>query len=220
MQAWGGPSTVACRWTTRRDGDLAVSGDPEVLAARRAAVAPGPWTWLRQVHGARVVTVAAPGEHAGAEADAVVTGIAGAPIAVHTADCVPVLLTSEAGVAVVHAGWRGLAAGVIEAAAAALEALGAPVASATCGPHIRARCYEFGAAALDAVAEACGAVVRGTTAWGTPALDLTAGVQGACDRLGVELRDTGHCTACSPVHFSHRARGESGRQALVAWLEP
>ncbi|MFN8017882.1 MAG: laccase domain-containing protein [Acidimicrobiales bacterium] len=211
---------VSVRWTTKADGDLAVGGDPAVLARRRAAVAPGPWTWLRQVHGAGVVRVAAPGEHAGAEADAAVTATPGAPIAVHTADCVPVLLLGDGAVGVVHAGWRGLAAGVIEAACAAMAALGAPATSVTCGPHIRARCYEFGAADLDAVAAACGDVVRSTTAWGTPALDLTAGVQATCDRLELPLHDTGHCTACSPVHHSHRARGEAGRQALVAWIEP
>lgn len=214
------PVTASIRWTTTRDGDLAISGDPAVLAARRAAVADGSWTWLRQVHGADVVTVTAPGEHAGATADAAVTAVAGAPIAVHTADCVPVLLVGETAIGVVHAGWRGLAAGVIEAAAEAMAALGSPPQQATCGPHIRARCYEFGAADLDHVAAACGDVVRGTTAWGTPALDLTAGVAATCDRLGLPLLDTGHCTACSPVHFSHRARQESGRQALVAWIEP
>ena len=214
------PVSASHRWTTVRDGDLAISTDPSVLADRRAAVAPGPWTWLRQVHGAEVVTVTEPGEHAGVEADAVVTAVAGAPIAVHTADCVPVLLVGPSAVGVVHAGWRGLAAGVIEATAAAMADLGSAPTGATCGPHIRARCYEFGPADLDQVAAACGDVVRGTTAWGTPALDLTAGVRSACADLGLDLADTGHCTACSPVHFSHRARAESGRQALVAWIEP
>ena len=220
MEVSVGGTTCAAAWTSKASGDLAVGSDPIVLAERRRAVAPGPWTWLRQVHGAGVVTVTAPGEHAGVDADAAVTDRPGAVLAVHTADCVPVLLVGEGAIGVVHAGWRGLAAGVLDAACEAMAALGAPAVSATCGPHIRARCYEFGAADLDEVVAACGDIVRGTTAWGTPALDLTAGVQASCDRLGLELHDTGRCTACSPVHFSHRARAEAGRQALVAWIEP
>ncbi len=66
---------------------------------------------------------------------------------------------------------------------------------------------------------ACGPEVRATTAWGTPALDVPAGVAAACRRLGIVLDDLGTCTACSPVHWSFRARADAGRQALVAWLE-
>lgn len=215
---------VAVRFTTTADGDLAIGADPGELAARRQRLAPHPWTWLRQVHGGEVVVVTEPGEHAGAEADAAVTTVPGAALAVQTADCVPVLLTADGPgsptVAVVHAGWRGLAAGIIERAAEAMATVGDAPTAAACGPHIRARCYEFGADDLDRVAAACGEEVRGTTAWGTPALDLTAGVRAACERLGLPLVDPGTCTACSPVHFSHRARGEAGRQALVAWIAP
>jgi YfiH family protein len=217
------PASV--RFTTTVDGDLAIGADPDALAARRQRIAPHPWTWLRQVHGAEVVVVTRPGEHAGAEADAAVTTVSGAVLAVQTADCVPLWLLGGGGeapmtIGVVHAGWRGLAAGVIERTAAAMAAIGSPPSTVRCGPHIRARCYEFGAADLDEVVAACGEEVRGTTAWGTPALDLTTGVRAACERLGVRLMDEGTCTACSPVHFSHRARGDAGRQAVVAWIEP
>ena len=220
-----GRAGTVVRFTTTVDGDLAIDLDPDVLEARRRRIAPHPWTWLRQVHGADVVVVTEPGEHAGAEADAAVTTVPGAVLAVQTADCVPLWMVGDADgerptVGVVHAGWRGLAAGVIERTADAMAAIGAAPATVRCGPHIRARCYEFGADDLDHVAAACGAEVRGTTAWGTPALDLTAGVRAACDRLGLPLDDDGTCTACSPVHHSHRARGEAGRQAVVAWIEP
>lgn len=215
---------LSVRWTTVADGDLAVATEPAVLAARRHAIAPHPWTWLHQVHGAEVVVVTDAGDGAGREADAAVTVVPGAVVAVQTADCVPVLLVGEGpagiGVGVAHAGWRGLAAGVIARTAEALAGLGTPAVAAACGPHIRARCYEFGPADLDDVAAACGDVVRGTTAWGTPGLDLTAGVSAACADLGLVLDDPGTCTACSPAHFSHRARGDRGRQALVAWIEP
>jgi copper oxidase (laccase) domain-containing protein len=102
-----------------------------------------------------------------------------------------------------------------------MRALGAGPIGAEVGPHIRARCYEFGAQDLDRVAAAVGPEVRGRTAWGTPALDLTAGIRRALAAAGIErVRDAGVCTGCSPSHFSHRARGETARQAAVAWLEP
>lgn len=204
-----------------RDGDLAVDGDRSLLAERRRKVVDLPWTWLRQMHGADVVTVSRPGEHAGAPADAAVTAQRGAVLAVHTADCVPVLLASPHAVGAIHAGWRGLAAGVVEATVKALCEFGAaPTAVvAHVGPCIRARCYEFSAADLDAVAAGLGDHIRATTAWGTPALDLVGGVQAALAAAGVsEVRDAATCTACSPVHFSHRARGDCGRQAGLVWL--
>jgi YfiH family protein len=170
------------------------------------------------VHGADVVTVTQPGEGAGREADAAVTTTPGAVLAVQTADCAPVLLLADGGIGVAHAGWRGLEAGVIEAAASALTALGTPPHSAVLGPCIRARCYEFGEAELALVEARYGPGVRSTTAWGTPALDLAAGVAEACRRLGLAFDDAGTCTACSPRHFSHRARSDPERQALVAWL--
>jgi YfiH family protein len=191
-----------------------------VLDERRAAIAPGPWTWLRQVHGATVVQVDAPGEHAGAEADAAVTVSPGVVLAVHTADCAPILIEADGGFGVVHAGWRGLAAGVVEATAMALLELGATPVRAVLGPCIRPRCYEFGDAELDLVADRYGPTVRSVTASGAPALDLAAGVAVACRRLELPLTDVGTCTACSPIHHSYRARREGGRQALVAWRSP
>lgn len=199
-------------------GDFAVTGAPEDLGARRGAIHPAPWTWLRQQHGAGVVVVTRPGEHAGVGADAAVTTVADAPIAVHTADCAPVLLTADGAVGVVHAGWRGLVAGVIEATARTMADLGHPPRAARLGPCIRARCYEFGADDLAEVASRYGPSVVGTTAWATPALDLAAAVRAACEWIEVPLHDVGTCTACSSTHWSHRAREERGRQALVAWL--
>ncbi len=154
----------------------------------------------------------APGEHAGVEADAAFTTRSGCTLAVRTADCVPVVLIGDGAVGVVHAGWRGLAAGVIEATAAAMGG----VAEAHVGPHIRRGCYEFGTSDLDTVAAALGDRVRATTTWGTPALDLTAGVRAALD--GTAVHDPGACTACSDVYFSWRARKEHERFATIAWL--
>lgn len=215
-------------FTGRAEGDLGHGGrrvdpgalDPAVVA-RRAAVCPLPWTWLRQVHGAGVVVVRAPGEHAGAVADAAVTRTPGCAIAVLTADCAPVALVGEGGVVgVAHAGWRGLVAGVIWRTVEAMAALGAGRISATVGPCIHPECYEFGPSDLDAVAARLGDAVRATTADGRPALDLPAAVRAALAAAGVQaVSFTGGCTACRPDRwFSHRARRETARQAVVAWL--
>jgi len=173
------------------------------------------------VHGSTVLVVTAPGEHAGIEADGVVTAAAGCVLAVRTADCAPVVLDGGGVVGLAHAGWRGLVAGVVDKTAAAMRELGADKLTATIGPCIRAGCYEFGAADLDVAAHALGDDVRSTTMWGTPALDLVAGVRVALGRLGVDrVDDVGACTACDPTRwFSHRARAERQRMATFAWLE-
>jgi polyphenol oxidase len=165
------------------------------------------------VHGSTVVEVTEPGEHAGAEADAAFTARPGCTLAVRTADCVPVVLVGDDAIGVVHAGWRGLAGGVIQATARAMGS----VTEAHVGPHIRPGCYEFGSADLDAVAVSLGDRVRATTTWGAPALDLAEGVRRALP--GVRLHDGGACTACSEVFFSWRARAEHERFATLAWLE-
>ncbi len=206
-------------FTDRTDGDLSVAVPEADLRARRATIHHAPWTWLRQEHGSNVVVVDEPGAHAGAVADAAVTAVVDAPIAVHTADCAPILIEADGALGVVHAGWRGLLSGVIEATAEALVGLGHPPRAARLGPCIRTRCYEFGRTDLDAVADRYGPSVLGTTAWDTPALDIAAGVRAAFGGLDIPVADAGACTACSPAHWSHRARGDRSRQALVAWIE-
>ena len=210
--------SVRLSFSGRDDGDLRIDGDPDALARRRQALAPGPWTWLRQVHGGRVVVVGEAGEHAGVEADAAVTAAPGAVLAIHTADCAPVLLEAPAAgvIGAAHAGWRGLLGGVLEGTVAAMGRMGASHITAHVGPHIRAHCYEFGAADLDLVAARYGDRVRGTTGWGTPALDVTAAVRLALEPLGVRVHDHGGCTACEPERYwSHRARGDEARMAAT-----
>lgn len=161
-----------------------------------------------------------PGEHAGTKADAIVTAVPEVVVAVHTADCAPVFFDGGRAIGVAHAGWRGLVSGVLEATVEAMDQLGHRPRTARLGPCIRARCYEFDGPGLHELAEAYGPTVRGQTAWGTPALDLSAGVREACDRMGISVDDDGICTACSPSHWSHRARSDTARQALVAWISP
>jgi copper oxidase (laccase) domain-containing protein len=97
----------------------------------------------------------------------------------------------------------------------AMRALGATDVRAVLGPCIHAECYEFGAAELDAIAADLGQSVRSLTSWGTPALDVVAAVQASLP--DVEVGES-VCTACSTEHWSHRARGDAERQAVVAWL--
>lgn len=212
--------TAHVRFTSREDGDLRVEGDPAALAERRRAVAPVPWTWLHQVHGGRVLTVTEPGEHAGADADGAVTAVTGAALAVHAADCGPVALVADTGgVGVAHAGWRGLTQGVVATAVDALRALAPGAVSAHVGPLIGPECYEFGADDLDEVAAALGDEVRATTSTGHPALDLPVAVRAALTRAGVEdVTFHGGCTSCGSGSWSHRARGDVERQAVVVWM--
>lgn len=177
--------------------------------------APGlTWTRLHQVHGARVVVVDAPGEREGEDADAAVTTVPGAKLVILTADCAPLALAGDGVVGAVHAGWRGLAAGVIGAAVDEMRRLGGRDIVAALGPCIHAECYEF-----TDVADHFPPEVHGRTAAGQPALDLPAAVRRALHDSNVELvHDEDVCTACSPDHFSHRARSDAERQAMVVWM--
>ncbi len=217
----GPTGTAVARFTDRRDGDLHVDGDPVELDARRQAIVARPWTWLRQVHGSRVVVVTQPGEGSGSQADAAVTADGGAALAVQVADCAPVVLIGDGVVGVAHAGWRGLRDGVIPAAVSAMRGLGAREVGAVIGPCIEPSSYEFGAELLDDLADSLGPSVRGRTHAGRPALDLTAAVRSSLAAAGVtSVERVGGCTADQPeLLFSHRARGERGRQAAVVWLE-
>ena len=131
----------------------------------------------------------------------------------------PVALVAPGVVGAVHAGWRGLAAGIVEAAVAALRHRSSGPVRAVLGPCIHPECYEFSPGDLEPIAARLGPGVIGTTAGGRPALDVPRAVRLALAGAGVtDVADVGVCTACSADHFSHRARGETERQALVAWL--
>jgi copper oxidase (laccase) domain-containing protein len=156
-------------------------------------------------------------------ADALVCADPSIRLAMLTADCASVAMASEDGVmAAVHAGWRGLLGGVVEATATAMRTLGASSLHGALGPCIHPECYEFSPADLAVVADRFGAQVRSETSTGRPALDLPAAVAAALDRSGVEwVGGVDACTACSDRdrYFSHRARRDTARQALVVWSE-
>jgi hypothetical protein len=202
-----------------------VGDDPEAVAenrrrlARRAGLpAPERWVWLRQVHGASVVT-AARAPAAPPQADAAVTAARRLPLTVVTADCAPVALACDDAVGVAHAGHRGLLLGVVEATVARLRAIGNGPVRALVGPCIRPGRYAFGADDLAPLVAAFGPDVAARTADGRPALDVPAAVRIALRRAGVvDVEDTGVCTFDSADHFSYRRDATTGRQATVVVL--
>ena len=132
-------------------------------------------------------------------------------LAVFTADCLGVVIDGSPAVAVVHGGWRGLDAGVIEAAIETIDHLGGQVRSAWIGPSIGPCCFEVG----DEVARRFPGHVTKTT-WGTTSVDLRAVAE---HKLGVETMIDRRCTRCGSGLFSHRADGTSARLAAVGWLQ-
>ncbi|HUP74096.1 MAG TPA: polyphenol oxidase family protein [Acidimicrobiales bacterium] len=220
--ALGDGSVVHAAFSLRQDGDFAL--DPEgdfVVGPAPPGVGPsGAYTWLRQVHGATVVIVDAPGEQCGAPADAAVTSCMDAPLTIRTADCAPIAIYSSNGVlGAVHAGWHGLVVGVVAECADAMRALGALDLRAIVGPCIHAECYEFGRDDLASVIAVVGDRAVGVTRDGAVAMDLPAAVASALQRAGVEVADRiDQCTACcSQEYFSHRARAERERHVMVLW---
>jgi len=208
----------------------AVGDDPGTVQANRVRAAealgrdPGRVVWMRQVHGRDVAVVDAPWDDGPLPAvDALVTTRADLTLAVLTADCVPVLLAdAEAGVvAAAHAGRPGLVAGVVPAAVAAMTAQGARADRITVvlGPSVCGKCYEVPAAMREAVAEVVPEAYA-ETGWGTPAVDVGAGVRAQLARCGVRVAQAPDvCTLESPDHFSYRREQVTGRLAGYVWLD-
>ena len=205
-------------FTDRSDGDFAVAGPTAALEERRRGIVDLPWTWLRQVHGPKVVHVEEAGQWAGTEADGALTSTPGCPLAIMTADCAPVVFVSEAGVAIVHAGWKGIVSGIIERAVEQLRSLGGAPVQTMLGPCINPGAYEFGPDDLRSAVDLFGADVEGTTDWGTPALDVPAAVAAACERAGWPPPATDVACTSGDGWYSHRTRTDVGRQATVAWI--
>lgn len=165
---------------------------------------------MRQVHGRDVAVIDAPVEPP--TADALVTGVPGVLLVARAADCVPVLIgdPDRGLVAAVHAGRAGVIADVVGAAVAVLREQGAVDLRAWVGPHACGRCYEV-PEEMRAEVAATEPSTSSTTTWGTPALDLGAGVVAQLARAGVtEVVDLDRCTLEDPDLFSHRREGAAG----------
>lgn len=236
---WPAPPGVRALSTTRHGGVSAAPyaslnlgghvGDSTNAVAenRRRLMAmarlPAEPEWLAQVHGATVADLDLPG--APASADAAFTRQRGRVCAILTADCLPILLAAQTGdlVGAAHAGWRGLAGGVIEAA---VQALSVPPQDllAWLGPAIGPRHFEVGAEVRE--------VLLGSDpgAWcafarnprGRFLADLGLLARRRLERLGVRrIFGGGECTYANiDRYFSHRRDGITGRHATLIWREP
>jgi len=167
------------------------------------------WATIRQVHGSVIVSADVPGFYG--DADGLMTHSAGLPIAIATADCVPIVLIARDARAVVHAGWRGVAAGVVAEAIGAMDSSGNPVELAVIGPHIGPCCYEVGQEVIDEVGG-----FAATTRWGGVSLDLALAVRG--QMVGIDIIDVDICTFDDGSMASYRQDRTSDRQVTVAWL--
>lgn len=184
--------------------------------------------WLRQVHGVGALRFEGPGQAADGEpeADAAVTSTPGTVLAVLTADCLPVVLCARDGgeVAVAHAGWRGLAAGVLEATVGAMRCPPSQLL-AWLGPAAGPEHYEVGVEVYDAFVAAD---------WGSGAafscsrpdhwrVDLYALARRRLKRAGVPasaIHGGELCTISDPARFySHRRDRRTGRMSTVAWID-
>jgi YfiH family protein len=203
-------------------GDAPASVGENRRRLRSQLALPSEPLWLEQVHGIQVLDADAEGG-AHTPADAAITRTAGRVLAVLVADCLPVLLATRAGdvIGVAHAGWRGLAAGVIERT---VEALGAPPEQlqAWLGPAISAAQFEVGAEVRTAFVsqQPQAASCFSANARGRWQCDLAGLARQRLELLGVHsVHDSQLCTAGDPARFySYRRDGQTGRIAALLWI--
>lgn len=237
---WPAPRNVRALSTTRRGGVSCgpweslnlgpnCGDDPAHVAENRARLAhwvPAEPLWMDQVHGARVLEAPAAGP--GPErADAAVTSTPGQVLAIMTADCLPVLLCDDQGrrIGAAHAGWRGVAGGVIEATVERMETSPERLL-AWLGPAISGAVYEVGEDVREAFATSTTLARKTTDAAFTPhgerwLLDVAGAARIILESLGVgRVYGGGFCTYReSDRFFSHRRDGVTGRMASLIWIE-
>ena len=176
--------------------------------ARAAELDADAFALARQVHGADVIEVSAADCGIVGEADVLVTETVRKPIGILTADCAPVIIEGSVRVAVVHAGWRGVVGGAVEAGLAAVG----DAQRAWVGPSIHSCCYEVGAEVIAAF-EALDLPVDGDR------VDPGRSAAELLRRAGVEEVVVSEvCTHHDPDYFSYRRDGTTGRQGAFAWL--
>jgi hypothetical protein len=233
---WPAPETARAAMTTRGGGVSAgphasfnlathVGDEPVAVAENRrrlraALELPAEPSWLEQVHGIRVAVLPGP---VTAAADAAVSFSRGSVCAVLVADCLPVFLANRSGdrVGIAHAGWRGLAAGVIEATVAALDCEPGELV-AWLGPAIGPRAFEVGGEVREALLARDAGAVSAFRAGrdGRWFADLPALARRRLAAAGVAaVHGGGLCTHSDPSRFySYRRDGRTGRMAALAWL--
>lgn len=206
--------------------DLGDAADEEVRGAALHSLAQATGATpvlMHQVHGAHVDFIDDRRTSGRVPADAMITAQSGVALLARAADCVPVLLADPVTewISAVHSGRPGLAAGVVPAAVAAVRARGGAPSVAWVGPHVCGSCYEVPADLQEEVA-ALVPEARSTTSWGTPALDLAAGVRAQLAAAGVgDVRSVDTCTREDASWPSYRRDGAAAtRFAGVIWSHP
>jgi len=170
---------------------------------------PTEWAYADQVHGGVVAVIETPG--LAGSVDGLITDRPGVPLTIATADCMPIIVEGDRSVAILHAGWRSVAAGIIEAGLEAMRTLGDTPRRGAIGPSIGPCCYEVG----DEVRAAVGGY-GATTTFGSASVDLWSA---AADRLGgIEVIRTDVCTYTDTAYWSYRRDGTKQRQVAVAWV--
>ena len=203
---------------------MRVGDDPQCVASNRAilrACLPSEPAWVKQVHGTAVIEAARAAPDA--EADGVVAHHTGMVCAVMTADCLPVLLSDRAGksVGIAHAGWRGLAGGIVENVVLAMDEPPRDLI-AYVGPGIGARCYEVGEDVRKAFVDRDPAAARSFAPRqnGKYLVDLYGLARQRLAAAGVaEVHGGKFCTASEERFFSFRRDRTTGRMASLIWLE-
>lgn len=212
---------------TAADGD-----DPSTVDRNRAELVerfglPSAPHWLRQVHGTDVIRFGQAAVAQGEEpvADACVTAEPGVVLSILTADCLPVVFAAEDGseIGVAHAGWRGLAGGVLENTVAAMHST-ADRLVAWMGPAAGPQAYEIGVDVFDAFVaqDASTESAFAATRPGHWRVDLYALARQRLARLGITRVYGGDlCTISDPLRFySHRRDARTGRMATLVWMQP
>ncbi len=207
------------------DGSLDLQGLKPTFADALAAVeaaAGVTFARLHQVHGDAVVEVAEPWQRGPRDgvpmADALVTTRPGVGLMIRVADCVPIMIAGDGVVGAVHAGRKGVALDIATRTVERMRALGASDLKAWVGPHICGACYEV----PEQMREEVAALVPAThaeTSWGTPSLDLGAGVEAQLRAADVEVVRVAGCTLHDEGFHSYRRDGvTSGRLAGLVWV--
>lgn len=216
----GGPYTSLNLAESGGD-ELSAVEENTAIVSRAFAAGAAHLVRMRQVHGADVTgvdqaTTKTP------ECDGLVTDTPGVLLLVRVADCVPVLL-ADVGRGVVgaaHAGRPGLVAGVVPATIEAMRGLGAQQITAWVGPHVCGNCYEVPATMREEVSRVVPEAYA-ETSWGTPSVDIGAGVRAQLESCGAEVTGAEGCTIESEHLYSYRRQGtSSGRQAGLVWIRP
>lgn len=203
------PGFRGAAFGTAADGDG--RHDPE--ARRRISGAlgiPADWAYLHQVHGSRVWEASSPGLQG--DGDALFTTVSRLPLAVGTADCVPVILEGPGGMGLAHMGWRGAAAGVVAALRSAMEAAGVAPVRAAVGPGIGPCCYEVGDELREAMGPSAAPFLRPGPS-GRPHLDLRALNARQLEAAGLRpdaIHNLADCTRCrAELYHSYRRDGKA-----------